>query len=83
MERLPYNLLSTRAYTAPSHLAQDRQSAGGSNSPLFDVRFRRRSRINLASPAERSIHLKGVSITPRGGAGARTAPSSVRSHSPA
>src|SRR6266480_3039243 len=36
---------------------QDQQSAGGSSSPLLDVRIWRRSCINLASPAERPIHL--------------------------
>jgi general secretion pathway protein D len=30
---------------------------GGSSSPLLDAKTPRRSRINLASPAERSIHL--------------------------
>jgi hypothetical protein len=30
---------------------------GGSSSPLLDVKIRRQSRICLASPAERPIHL--------------------------
>jgi hypothetical protein len=30
---------------------------GGSSSPLLDAKIWRRNRINLASPAERTIHL--------------------------